>query len=93
VIRALFATAALGLAGCEPVAPPGFDRMPPEPEACGAKGMEKLLWKDRAVLAAMTFPAGTRVIEPGQPVTADYSAERLNIDLDRQGRITRVWCG
>ena len=40
--------------------------------------MQDLLGKDRGVLAAMTLPAGTRVITPGMAVTEDYSAARLN---------------
>ena len=45
------------------------------------------------MLAAMTLPAGTRVITPGMAVTEDYSTSRLNIDLDTRGRITGIWCG
>jgi Peptidase inhibitor I78 family len=51
------------------------------------------------VLAAMTFPSPTRIIEPGMAVTMDYSPERLNIWL-AEGRvmaevnvIERVTCG
>jgi hypothetical protein len=65
----------------------------PDPGACGAAGMQGLVGQGREVLAAMTLPEGTRVIEPGQPVTTDYSPARLNIDLDAKGRIARVWCG
>ena len=65
----------------------------PGPDACGAAGMQDLLGQDRGVLAAMTLPTGTRVITPGMAVTEDYSASRLNIDLDAQGRITGIWCG
>lgn len=77
----------LALAAC--VAPP----YPPGPNACGADGMQHLLGKDRGALAAMTLPAGTRVITPGMAVTEEYSPARLNIDLDARGRITGVWCG
>ncbi len=82
--RALLLVLALG--GC--VAPGEPDR-----NACGAAGMQGLVGQGREVLAAMTVPAGTRVIEPGMPVTEDYSVSRLNIDLGADGRITRVWCG
>ncbi len=85
----------LGLAACEPVAPPGPDSLPPEPapNECGAGGMQDLVGKDKSVFAAMTFPIGTRIIEPGMAITEDYSPTRLNIDLGKDGRITRVWCG
>ena len=55
--------------------------------------MLDLIGRDDDVLAAMTFPQGTRLIYPGTPVTEDFRAERLNIDIDRTGRITGVWCG
>lgn len=34
-----------------------------------------------------------RVIEPGQPVTMDYSEERLNIHVNERGAITSLKCG
>lgn len=34
-----------------------------------------------------------RVLRPGQPVTMDYSVERLNIEVDDEGVVTRVHCG
>jgi hypothetical protein len=76
---------ALVLAGCVAAEP--------QQNACGAEAMQDLVGKDRAVLAAMTLPAGTRVITPGMAITEDYSASRLNIDLDARGRITGLWCG
>ena len=84
--------AVLCLAGCVsgPMAPDDSD---PGPDTCGTAGMQGLVGQDRSVLAAMTLPEGTRVIRPGQPVTTDYSPQRLNIDLDARGRIVRLWCG
>lgn len=85
-MRRLALILALGVAGCVAAEEP--DR-----NACGASGMQGLVGQDRAVLAAMALPSGTRVIEPGMAITEDYSTARLNIDLDARGRITRVWCG
>lgn len=34
-----------------------------------------------------------RLIRPGTAVTKDYRPNRLNIDLDDQDRVTRVYCG
>ena len=65
----------------------------PKQMSCGADGMQDLVGKEASALAAMTFPAGTRIIRPGMPITRDLRPDRLNIDLDDQGRITRVWCG
>ena len=74
----------LALAGCVAV---------PEETTCGAAGMQDLVGRDNDVLVAMSFPAGTRLIYPGTPVTEDYRPDRLNIDIDQSGRITGVWCG
>ncbi|MGL4235080.1 I78 family peptidase inhibitor [Tabrizicola sp.] len=96
-MRSISLVMALALAACVPVTTPGPDRMPPEPapgsDACGASTLQYLVGKDKSVFAAMSFVAGTRFIEPGMPITMDYSPTRLNFDLNSAGRITRVWCG
>ena len=81
---------ALALAGCvaEEPAP-----VLPSDDACGAPGLQGLVGQPRSVLATMTFAGPVRVIEPGMAVTMDYSPNRLNIELDAGGRITRVTCG
>lgn len=65
----------------------------PDRNACGAVGLQRLVGQGRVVLAAIALPQGTRVIEPGMPITEDYSVGRLNINLGPDGRIARVWCG
>lgn len=42
---------------------------------------------------AATGARNVRVIRPGMAVTMDYRPDRLNIDLDEDGRVTRVHCG
>ncbi len=73
-----------------PVPLPGPDLVE---DACGAAGMQDLIGQRQSVLAAMTFPAPTRIIQPGMAVTMDYSAARLNIWIGKDGRIERVTCG
>lgn len=34
-----------------------------------------------------------RVIEPGDAVTQDFNAERVNVHVDTQGYVTEVTCG
>ncbi|UYV37837.1 I78 family peptidase inhibitor [Rhodobacteraceae bacterium D3-12] len=34
-----------------------------------------------------------RIIAPGTAVTMDYRADRLNVETDKAGIITRVYCG
>lgn len=65
----------------------------PDPDACGASGLQGLVGQDRRVLGAMTLPEPVRIIEPGMPVTEDFRAERLNVWIATGGRIERVTCG
>lgn len=89
--RAAVLGLAMALAGCVVEAPPVPD-LPPE-GACGAPGLQGLVGQHRRVLETMRFAVPVRVIEPGMAVTMDYSPQRLNIELDAGGRITRVSCG
>lgn len=74
---------------------PGPVVAPPQPDAdaCGASGLQGLVGQPASVLAAMTFAQPIRVLRPGMAVTMDYSAQRLNIELDDRDVITRVACG
>jgi Peptidase inhibitor I78 family len=85
VAKAALLALVLAVAGCVAAEP--------EQNACGADGLQSLIGQDDAVLAAMTFPQGTRFLYPGTPVTEDYSPVRLNIDIEQSGTITGVWCG
>lgn len=90
--RVLSTVAVLGLGACVVVAGTG-----PEPRGeagdCGAAALQHLVGQHESVLAAMTFPAPTRIIHPGQAVTMDYLPSRLNIEIGQDGRIIRVRCG
>ncbi|MDX5366776.1 MAG: hypothetical protein LPK88_10075 [Alphaproteobacteria bacterium] len=37
--------------------------------------------------------ATIRVIRPGTMVTKDFRIDRLNVDVDESGKITRIYCG
>jgi hypothetical protein len=90
-MRVAVMLASLALMACQPEpAPPARGVAVDD---CGADGLQSLVGQDRSVLAAMTFPAGTRIIEFGMPVTMDYIASRLNIAIGRNGLIERVSCG
>lgn len=43
--------------------------------------------------AAAGADGAVRVIKPGQPVTMDFRADRLNVEVDDQGVIVRIHCG
>jgi hypothetical protein len=91
-----FAMAALtGLAACTPMAKP-------EQHAglggCGdgkVAGLVGKVWSEslRAETQKTSRAAALRVIAPGTVVTMDYRPDRLNIETDDQGRVTRLRCG
>lgn len=83
-------TAATLLAACEPVPVEPAPVTPPDD--CRASAYQGLVGQPVSVLAAMTFPIGTRQIGPDDAVTADFRPDRLNIEYGRTGRIEKVSC-
>ena len=65
----------------------------PQPDSCGAAGLQDLIGQPKSALNGRDLAAGTRVIHPGQPVTMEYLAGRLNILIDHKGRISSLTCG
>ncbi len=60
---------------------------------CGGDPVGALMGQPVAAMPATGGWTALRVIEPGMAVTEDYSPTRLNVGLDRQGRIIGVACG
>ncbi|SFO93257.1 I78 family peptidase inhibitor [Tranquillimonas alkanivorans] len=84
--------AAAGLAALTGCAPMDEASGPTGEGSCGADGYGSLVG---AQLAAVTMPAdlNARIIGPDTMVTQDYQPGRLNIVVDEDGYITRVYCG
>jgi hypothetical protein len=61
-------------------------------DSCGAAALQGLVGTpvDQADLSAH---APLRVIPPGTAVTMDHRPDRLNVETDAGGVITRVFCG
>jgi Peptidase inhibitor I78 family len=80
----------LGLCACVPTpAPSPVDLTP----ACGADALGAFGGQPLAAVQAQGLPPGARIIRPGDMVTEDFSTSRLNVDLDANDRVTRLWCG
>lgn len=80
---------------CAPV-----ESMPPEHGAghCHADAAQSLIGRKMSDEAgqkarALAGAGMVRWVRPGQAVTMDYRADRLNIMLDEKGRIARFSCG
>ena len=64
----------------------------PDADLCRASGFQGLVGQPQSVLRTMMLPAGSRVIGPGDAVTADFRPDRLNIETGTDGRIAKVGC-
>jgi hypothetical protein len=83
------------LAACAPGAP-GDDvaaASDPAEDACGAAARQDLVATSVGELDPATLPEPRRIIFPGQTLTQDFSAERLNVEIGPDDRIARVYCG
>ena len=80
---------AVALAACHPEA-----ETPPEmAESCGAEALQHLVGQPRSAFESQNIDAPTRILPPGSAMTMDHRPDRLNVDLDEDGRISRIWCG
>lgn len=80
--------AASFLAGCLETA-----ATPPPADACGASGFAGTVGTAHEAHDFTAADRAVRIIRPNSAVTMDYRAERLNVDVDANGMVTRVWCG
>ena len=78
------------LAACS--AEGGPKPLPPQ-STCTADQLQGLVGQPASVLETMRFGIEMRVILPRMPVTQDYRVNRLNIAVDANEKISRVYCG
>lgn len=60
---------------------------------CGADTHQDWVGQSVAALNSVTLPKGARVLFPTTPATMDYRPDRLNIEVSKADKITRVFCG
>lgn len=89
-MRYLLFPALLILVACQPpgAGPAVLDYTP----TCGADRLQGLVGQDAGIISEIVNDAPLRVLHPGMTVTSDYNPARLNIAVDENGIITRVWC-
>jgi len=88
----------LSAGGCMATIHPGGEKAEAPAAACNAGRIGAAVGHvlDDAMGEKLRQDAGARtirVIHPGQPVTMDYRQDRLNVEVDADGRIIRVNCG
>lgn len=76
-------------------APPPAPVPQPECSAAGARFAVGQALSPPLEAAARTRAnaAVSRVLKPGQAVTMEFNAARLNLEVDARGRVTAVRCG
>ncbi len=61
-------------------------------DTCGASHWRQYVGRAASEIDRSQLPPRARVIMPGQMVTMDFSAERLNIRVAPDGKVTEVGC-
>ncbi len=62
-------------------------------DTCGASRFTYLVGLPQTSLQDVVLPDGARVIPPGSAVTSDFRRERLNVVIDGNAEVERVYCG
>lgn len=87
-----FAAAFLALAACMPGEDEEMARNTvndPE-DTCGAAALQDTVGKP---VDEQDFGSNYRIVRPGLSVTMEYVAERVTVETDENGIVTRVQCG
>jgi hypothetical protein len=64
-----------------------------ETDDCGAPGFQGLVGQSGEIARMLELEQPVRVIEHDGMVTMDFRPDRINFELDEDGRITVVRCG
>jgi hypothetical protein len=73
-------------------APPNTAEEATAQDTCGASQWRQYIGRPVGDIDRSRLPPRARVIMPGQMVTMDFSAGRLNIRVGPDGKVTEVGC-
>lgn len=62
-------------------------------DMCGAEGLQGLVGQRGVIADLLELDQMTRVLRPGDAMTMDLLPDRLNIIINEDDRIERVYCG
>lgn len=65
----------------------------PDAMTCGADGLQELVGQPADAHDFKVDGRPLRILPPGSAMTMDHRPDRLNVDVDEDGLITRIWCG
>jgi hypothetical protein len=60
---------------------------------CNAQALQPLRGAHFTVLADVPMRGELRVLRPGQDLTSDVNTRRLNVQVDANGQMLRLFCG
>lgn len=83
------------LVACEAAVtpPPTTDPvLTPEQDTCSARQYFRLIGQDVTALERVMIIGEVRIIRPGDAVTMDYRADRINFNLDSNDKIESITC-
>ncbi len=86
----------LALAACLPAVetPPDSPAVDPARLAgCGGDGLTHVIGRRLTDADVHDRTGPVRIIPPGAMVTTDLRPDRLNVDLDKDRVVVRLWCG
>lgn len=97
-IAVMMAALTLSLSGCMQTANTAPAASASEEDACGKSRYMDLIGEPERnhSFEPLTPDANislVRIIYPNSAVTQDYRPERLNVDVNVDGDIARLWCG
>jgi len=84
----------LMLAACRPGAQSGANSASTaEAGRCGAAELRHLVGQPHDAFDPGAREGPVRILPPNAMRTMDHRPERLNLSVDENRRITRIWCG
>ena len=84
--------AVLILSACVPKGDGRVKNLLPK-SSCGAENLQHLVNLPYEARDFEVEGRALRILPPGSVMTMDHRIDRLNVDLDQKGIITRIWCG
>jgi len=81
------------MTGADPSQQPIYSVMPPPgADTCDAAAQGNLIGKPGSLVVLSTLPPGSRIVRPGQVMTADFAPGRLNVDIGPGELVDRLFC-
>lgn len=77
------------LTACTETKPPPHAAL----DTCGADMLQHLVGIDRRKLKDHTLPGRVRILRSGEPVVPGHVPDQINVGIDKNERIGRVFCG